>query len=269
MAEVFYERSSAGLLASQPLTLPDQLTADEDWQVIQPQLEARLAGLRTWRWSWWAHWAEVARYTLPRRYHWLITANTFDRGSPVNDAIIDSTAAQAVNVCASGLWTGLTSPSRPWFDLDIGLPWVQKDQEAADWLYDTEQRIYAILAASNFYQVMAAAFMDVATFGTAPVLIYEDQEDIVRFFLPCAGEYFLSVGSKLTVETFYREFVFSVLAIVDMFGLENCPVSIRNAWAAGGASLDKEFIVAHAIEPNIPIRGRDGNKLLVVSKNFA
>ena len=39
---------------------------------------------------------------------------------------------------------------------------------------------------------MAQAFQDIVVFGTAPVIVYEDFEDIIRLYLPCAGEYYLA-----------------------------------------------------------------------------
>ena len=114
--------------------------------------------------------------------HWLVVANRMSKGNPINDAIIDCTPTLAVNVCASGLWTGMTSPSRPWFAIEAVLPWVEIDADGQGWLEDTQKRAYQVLAQSNFYQVMAQAFQDVVVFGTAPVIVYEDYEDIIRLY---------------------------------------------------------------------------------------
>lgn len=253
-AEAYYESMSADLLAGEPTSL-ETLDAKEgsDWGVIFSHLEARLGSLRTWRYTWWLHWGAISRVILPRRYLYLVTSNTMNRGTQINQDIIDSTPTSAMEVCAAGLWTGLTSPSRPWFELGVGLPWVTLDQEGAEWLNDTQERLYAVLAQSNFYTIMAQAFQDVTTFGTAPVIMYEDAEDVIRCYLPCAGEYYLAVGSRMSVDTLYREFNLTVIDIVEMFGLEQCPTEVREAWKAGGAALDREFVVAHAIEPNFAL----------------
>lgn len=263
-----YEEMSPTLLSKQPVTeIKPEGIASANWTAIFTRLETRLNAMRNWRWSWWSYWAEVATYTLPRRYHWLIVPNNFNRGNPINDSIVDSTAAQAVNVCASGLWTGLTSPSRPWFDLKIGLPWVQLDAEAAAWLYDTKQRLYTVLAQSNFYQAMRVCFEDVATFGTGVVIIYEDAEQIIRCYTPCAGEYYLSVGSTLSVDTMYREFNLNVLGIVEMFQVENCPQEVLSLWMSG--STEQEFTIAHAIEPNFAMATAGGEQLSLVPGRYA
>lgn len=267
-----YEDMSVDLLSQQPVnaTTPDQQKRDQaDWDTVFTRQESRLGMLRSWRYSWWAHWARLAQYFLPRRYHWLVVANKMWKGSPINDAIIDSTGMLAVRTCAAGMWTGLTSPSRPWFELGIGLPWVELDAAGKAWLEDTQQKAYAVLSQSNFYTTMAQAFQDVTVFGTAPVIIYEDHEDVIRCYLPCAGEYYLAAGARFSVDTLYREFVLTITQIVEQFRIENCPQSVRELWEAGGGSLDTEMVVAHSIEPNFGISRLDGSAIKVVPGNFA
>lgn len=262
-----YEEMSASLLSQQPVepTRPPQW--QENWQTIYNHLERRLSALRTWRWSWWTFWSVLAAFFLPRRYHWIVTANRMDRGRSINDQIIDSTATLALRTCGAGMWTGLTSPSRPWFKWDKALPWIELEADGAEWLEDTTKRVGTVLASSNFYPIMAQAFPDVALMGTAPVLVFEDAEDIARFYLPCAGEYFLGVSARFEVTDHYREFVLTVKQIVDMFTLNNCPADIQKAWTNG--EYDTEFVVAHAIEPNFAILGKGGKPCDVVSGSFA
>lgn len=267
-----FEMMGAPMLAMQPVEQPiGEGRQGDDWDVIFAHLESRLQGLRSWRYSWWQHWNSIAEVILPRRHHWVITPNTMWRGGQINQSIIDSTATLAMQVCAAGLWTGLTSPSRPWFKLGIALPWVELDKDGKDWLEDTEQRVYTVLGQSNFYNTMAQAFQDVSTFGTAPVIIYEDHEDVIRCYLPCAGEYFLATGARFSVDSFYREFVLTVQQLVDMFKIENCSPEIKQLWFDGGGSLDREFVVCHSIEPNTAIAGRGtkkGKQIRVVPPRF-
>jgi hypothetical protein len=84
--------------------------ADNDYWTYS---NGRLLGLRVNRYSWWTHWRELADYTLPRRYKWLITPNQMGRGSPINQHIIDSTGYLCAQNLASGLMSGKVSPSSP------------------------------------------------------------------------------------------------------------------------------------------------------------
>lgn len=268
---VSYEIMGPTLLSQQPPILPEETPkVDEAWQTTFAHLESRLGAMRSWRWAWWAYWAVLARFFVPFRYVWLVVANKMWRGSPLNDAIIDSTGQLAVRTCKSGMWTGLTSPSRPWFKLGVGLPWIKLDADGKDWYEDAEQKAYTVLAQSNFYDIMAQGFEDEVVFGTAPVVCYEDAEDIARFYLPCAGEYYLDVGARLTTDTYAREFTYNVKQIVEFAGLENCPPQIRSLWAQGGASLQREFVVGHMIEPNYALarNGLTAEKVNIIPQAF-
>lgn len=239
------------------------------WPSYFDHLTQRFNALRTWRWSWWVSWARCAEFILPYRYKWLITSNTMNRGLPFNDRIIDETALLAMQVCGHGLASGLMSGD--WLKLGAGLSGGPVNSEVADWLAITQDRLYTVLDGSNFYTAMDQAFRDVATFGTAPLHIAEDFEDVIRCYLPCAGEYYLGVGGRLSNDTFYREFTYTVEQLVNRFHLENCPEEIQKFWWAGGASLEREFVVIHSIEPNFPIAGRSGgkaSKLYLVPSSF-
>lgn len=255
-----YEFMSPSLLARQPAALPERTYApDEDWDSLYSHLESRLGMMRSWRWSWWAFWAVLAAFFLPFRDLWLVTANRMTRGGNQNNQIVDSTGLQAVRTCASGMWT-LCSPSRPWFKIAQAFPWVDLDPDAKEWFKDTEDKLYVALAGSNFYETMAQAFRDVVVFGTAVPIMYEDAERIFHFYLPCAGEYYLANGGKFDADTLYREFTMTVIEIVDFFGLKNCPGQVATLWETGGGSLQFEFIVAHAIEPNFAVSARGGKR---------
>ena len=66
----------------------------------------------------------------------------------------------------------------------------------SEWLEDTETKLTTVFAGSNFYQIMAQAFQDVATFGTAPVIVYEDDDEIIRCYGPLRRRILLGRGRK-------------------------------------------------------------------------
>src|SRR5580692_7442979 len=180
-----YERMGPTLLAAQPIGKDRPQKEAKNWGRIFEHLESRLAMLRNWRYSWWSYWSVLAQYFDPKRYTWLVVANKMWRGSPLNDSIIDSTGLQALRTCAAGMWSGLTNPSRPWLKLGSADPGIDLDADAKTWLESTEESLYTVFAQSNFYDIMAQAFRDEAMIGTAPVICYEDFEDVARFYLPC------------------------------------------------------------------------------------
>lgn len=163
------------------------------------------------------------------------------------------------------------SPSRQWFKLKPALFDREKsDPDAIEWFEEVEARLDTVMSRSNFYQEAAQMFEDLVTFGTAPMIIYEDDVDLIRCYTPCCGEYFLASSSANRVETLARTFVMTVAAIVEMFKLENCPPEIQQLWKEKGGALEIEKIVAHVIEPNSPVNVPGADEGLgVVDGGFA
>lgn len=255
-----YEIAGPVVLAREPVEVERAPETNRDWlEVIYPHLQSQLEAARNWRWSWWVHWARIARVCLPYRWKWFVTQNLMNRGNPVNDDIVNTTPVRSLRICGAGLLNGLMSRSRPWFRFDPAVPGAEVDTEGRAWLDDAADRVLTVLAGSNFYSAAYQVCEDVSAFATSPMIVYEDYEDLIRCYVPVAGEYFCVAGGRNSVDTFYREFTFTTLQIVDFFGLENCPPEIRAAWEVGGAGLQTEHIVAHAIEPNYRLRGRPGN----------
>lgn len=221
---------------------------------LRKHLDSRIGSLETFRWSWWTHWRELADYILPRRYRWLVTPNQWNRGSPINQHIIDSTATIAARTLASGIMSGVSSPTRRWFKLKIGRIDSTQTSPVSLWLAECERLLYLIFKESNFYNAIGVAYLDLVVFGTAVILIYEDFDDVIRCYNPCAGEYFLENNSKMAVGTFYRKFTLTIGQLVEEFGLDACSTSVQELFRTP-SGLGREIIVAHCIEPNIPAEG--------------
>lgn len=265
-----YEKASPAVLAAQPSDKrPTDGKPDQSWQVLRNHLEQRLVGLRNWRSSWWfQNWSNLAQYIEPRRSIWLTqstggtpTPNNMTRGQPINNSIVDPTGTYAVRVCTGGMVSGLASQARPWFQMVPGVKGVELDSAARAWFDDVEQRMYTVMAGSNFYESFSQEIEDDIVFGTAPVIIYEDEQDIIRCYNPVCGEYYLSSSSSNRVDGLYRMFVMTVAQIVDKFGVENCPPDIVSLWNGKGNEIDLERIVAHSIEPNFGIKQGDIGKV--------
>lgn len=219
-------------------------------ETLREHLEGRLSALREERNSWWVHWRELAQYILPRRYRWLVTVNQQNRGQEINQSIIDSTGTVAARALAAGMMSGNTSPTRQWFNLRIEGFGTDENDPVNEWLSEVRARMMRVFQESNFYNAAAIVYMDLAVFGTAPVIIYEDHENVIHCTNPCAGEYFVANNDKNEVGVLYREFTMTVGAVVEWFGEDNVSQIVLNAYKRGGGSLQQEIRIAHAIEPN-------------------
>ena len=226
-------------------------TISESDYAYRRYCEGRLIALRVNRYSWWVHWRELADYFLPRRYKWLITPNQMARGAPINQHILTSAGCIFSRNLASGLVSGKSSPTSPWFRLKIGRLDSTQTSPVSLWLAECERLLYLIFAESNFYTSIATYYYDLVIFGTASLLIYEDFKTVINCINPCLGEYYVDIDGKYRPTVFYREFTMTVDACVKEFGKENCGESIIKLFEDNaGANRTRELIVAHSIEPN-------------------
>ena len=222
----------------------------EDARKYREHADSRMIGLKQDRYSWWVSWREVAEYLLPRRYRWLVTPNEMNRGAAINQSIIDPEATLAARTCAAGMMSGITSPSRPWFELTITDADLSENGPVKLWLNDVTTRLESVLAGSNYYTAKATQLLDEVVFGTAPMVILEDNVQVIRCVNMCAGEYYLALGANMTVDTLYREITMTVAQLVAEFSLEAVSASTNAMFKTGGASLSREVKVYHSIEPN-------------------
>lgn len=270
MKPLAYEGAGADRLARTPPRPTGKTRTPKGWRAIRSHSEQRINVQRTFRQSWMQHYNLLETYLLPRRGIFINSAqptpNTTIRGIPINTSILDPTGTYAMRRCAAGLMSNEMSPSRQWFKLKPAL--FDREQAPADailWFEQVEDRMTTVMGRSNFYQEAAQMFEDLVCFGTAPMLIYEDDVDLIRCYTPCPGEYFCSSSSSNRVGPFARLFIMTIAAIVEMFGLENCPPEVQEQWNNKGGALEVERLVAHLIEPNMPLSvpGSDGEEAVV------
>jgi hypothetical protein len=242
-------------------SLPEVVEATVAW------CDQRMETMRGYRIPWWTHWAQLAEMYLPRRYRWFVTPNQYNRGSPMNQSIVDETGLLAARTLATGLLSGLTSPTKPWFRLGLeGIDDLPEGPEK-DWLATCTKRMLEVYSKSNFYQSLGQAYHDMAVFGSAAQIQYEDKEDVVWFANPCLGEFFFALDSKLQVDTLYREYTYTIAEARKEFGLENLSESSQQL-AKSASSQDTEIVIGHAIEPNDPVYSGGALVGYIVPKSF-
>src|SRR5260221_9764385 len=171
------------------------------------------------------------------------------RGSPINQHILDSSGCILARNLASGLVSGKSSPTRPWFKLKIGRLDSTQTSPISLWLAECERLLYLIFAESNFYNAIAVFYFDLVIFGTAVLLIYEDFENVINCFNPCAGEYYIDIDGKYRPVILGREFTMTIGALVNEFGIDNCSSNVQALYRLPtGDNLTRELIVAPIIE---------------------
>lgn len=240
---------------------PGVQSQDTDWQYWRGQLDQRFASLMSTRLSWWSHWSQLAANFLPRRYRWFVTPNQYNRGSQMNQVIIDETGLIAARTLAAGMLSGLTSPTRPWFKLGFENQAVLAYGPVKNWLAEVEAILYKVFAGSNFYQAMGVLYHDEAIFGSSAMIEYEDRENVIRFYNPCLGEFYFWVDNRCVVAGLARDYTYTIQQTVDEFGLDAVSPLVKQQYISGGTGRDTEIVIRHTIEPNQELFQADGKSM--------
>lgn len=222
-------------------------------KVQRHELLSRWGSLKTERSSWFGHWKEISTYLLPRSGRFFVQDR--DRGQRRHNAIYDNTGTRALRVLAAGMMSGMTSPARPWFRLNTRDPELDKSAAVRVWLDQVTGLMRQVFAKSNTYRAFHTMYQEMGAFGTAPSIVMEDYNEVIRHHPLTAGEYCIATDYRGQVTTLYREFQKTVSEIVAEFGRENCSLTVQNLYDKG--NLDAWVTIVHCIEPR---SDRDASK---------
>lgn len=213
---------------------------------LRERCEKRLLGLKQARQHFEPEWREISQHAQPSRSRFLQSeANRNYRRS--NRAIYNSHGILAFRTLAGGMYSGLSSPSRPWFNLKPFDEELFDDQAVKEYLAECERRMYGFLAGTNFYTSARTGYAELGMFGTsACVMVDHDEVGAVNHQLT-AGEYWTACGDHGEPNTLYRRAALTVEQQVLSFG-KNVSKRVMDCYDRGDYDTVTEVI--HAIEPN-------------------
>jgi len=234
---------------------------DTNYQTGRDPFSRRLSALNIARGYVLDEWMEITDQIRPRRGAYLTGTGPQNRLNRRSNKIINSTASIASRTCGSGMMSGVSSPSRPWFAFRVNQPGLEEVGPVKQWLYESTQIVSTVLAKSNFYDQVQTMYRDGADFGTSPMVVDEDFEDVIRCTVLAPGEYYLACSSKGRPNTLYREYKQTVLQLVQEYGYDNVSKRVKDLYNKGHDSLDQQIEVVMAIEPNLEqVQGLPGPK---------
>lgn len=239
------------------------------------RLERLRAELYNERSSFINHWKDINDLVWPRRGRFFL--DDVNRGERRNQKIVDNTGTEAAKTLRAGLLSGMTNPSRPWFELsleDLGED-IMASQEVKRWLHQNTNAMRRVFIKSNLYQALNSVFVDMGTFGTGCMLVEEDFETVLRFIPIPIGSYMLANDSRGRVRVYAREYQMTVRQIVEQFGMvdgdpknidwTNISTTTKTLWI-NSRHREQWVQVVHIIQPN---DNYDPNKLQAKYKRFS
>lgn len=196
------------------------------------------------------HWRELVDNISPRSARFLADDRS-KQGTIRNSKIYDNTATIALRTLASGLVSGVTSPTRPWFQLRTPDPDLNEFKAAKEWLDLSRKRVAEAFLQSNLYSVLPSTYSDLGGIGTAAFAVEDgesdDLDDVIRCVQFPVGSYRLGSSYTGEINACYREYQMQADQIVEQFGEDKCSAAVRQAWKSGNANW---FTIVHAVEPN-------------------
>lgn len=215
----------------------------QEFRNLARELKANLSRLMEQRSTWESHWQECADYALTRKAE--ITKDRA-RGDKRNTLVFDATAIHALELLAASLHGMLTSSANRWFSLRFKENILNEEDEAREWLEDAMDKMYLAFARSNFQQEIFECYHDLICFGTACLMVEDDQDDILRFSARHIKEIYIQENKKGIVDSIYRRFKMPVHAAVDKFGLDNVSRDVQTLFKKDPL---EEIELCHVVRP--------------------
>ncbi len=214
-------------------------------------VQKRFGRLKADRTSWQSTWTELKTQLLPAHGRGIGGAGNIGEhndGARHDLDLYDMQPVRAIGVAGAGMQSGLTSPARPWFSLGVQDPGLADEHHVKLWLADVERRMRSVYSQSNVYRSLHHCYLELLTFGTAAMGIFEVFGSVLRARAYTCGEYWLAQDAQGRVDTMYRQYWMSVGQLRDEFGEDHLSPGVRSCLAGG--NVDTVFAVIHAIEPN-------------------
>jgi hypothetical protein len=213
---------------------------------LKEKVVRRLEGLKNARRPYEAEWKEIAAYAQPAKSRFL--ASDTNKGRQPNRRLNNSHGIFAFRTLQGGMTSGLSSQSRPWFNLTTYDESLGEDQEVKEYLSEVERRMYTFIAQTNFYGAVKTGYLEMGLFGSEACIAAEHPSEGMVCHQLTAGEYWLALGSSLMPEALYRECAMTVIQAVQRFKPENVSKRINSMYGRG--DYDEIVCFNQAIEKN-------------------
>lgn len=204
-------------------------------------------------------WQDLSKFIFPSRGR-IREERGGKEGQRRDNYLLNAYPSDAVLKCAAGLHSGLTSPSRQWFELSL------HDKEKAEfhtvrmWLNQVRDIMSGLYARSNTYKMLYEMEAEMSQFGTGAAIMLEDYNTGIWHRSYTCGEYAGMSDARGRIIAFARKFSLTAPQMVAEFGKENVSQNVRNAYSNN--NITTRFGVTMLIQKNpdyVPDEVRIGN----------
>lgn len=184
-------------------------------------------------------WRKLSQYINPSRGRF-DEDNRTSEGKRRDYFLLDPYPMEAHGKCAAGLHSGLTSPSRPWFELGLADAELSEFHSVRLWLDECKEILMDVYAKSNVYNTLLQTEAELAQFGTAAALMLEDYNTAIWCRPFTCGEYAGDVDARGRVARFARKMRFKAWQMVEEFGEDVVSEAVKRAYNQNDDNSDFE-----------------------------
>lgn len=202
-----------------------------------------MVGLRS---QWEDKWEEVARFILPRKQD-IIGFEYYSKGQDKHRQVYDSVPEHANEIFASSLHGMLINYGSPWFKIETENEKANSDQEVMEWLDDSSERMHAVMhdPDAGLTTALSEVFLDLGCFGTAGLLVEEDDDTVVRFEAYSVRNLYVAQDWRGRVDKVAIKKVYTARQIADNRFFQT-PDAIRQVI---DTQPEREYVVIRLIQP--------------------
>jgi len=194
-------------------------------------------------------WRQLSKYINPARGRFDEDTRTSE-GKRRDYFLLDPYPMEAHGKCAAGLHSGLTSPSRPWFELGLADEELASYHTVKMWLDDCKEILMDIYAKSNVYNMLLQLEAELSQFGTAGALLLEDFNTAIWCRPYTCGEFAGDVDARGRVARFARKMRMKAWQIIDEFGEDVVSDAVKTAASRDDDRTDFEIQMLIEKNPN-------------------
>jgi len=189
---------------------------------------------------------EVARYCWPDAKNIVKSIEVPNVGQVLTTDINDTTAIKASRMLTSGIVSYLMPVGAKWFSFK---PRKEQDLKSRDILRrcsNATEVVHSAIWRSNFMREIFTTIRSGVVFGTMCISVEKIDADLV-FRNYHIADIFFEENSKGQIDTVYRRMYFTARQMMQEFGLDVLPESVRKCIEA--KEYNQKFEVVHCVHP--------------------
>lgn len=199
--------------------LIEENSPEEQMKKKAKKLIDRYSKMKSNRENWDSFWEDVAKFVIPNKDD-VFSYNNRTRGDQKHHRIYENSAVHFNEMLANTLHSMLTNPSQVWLEFNARNQEVNKKPKVRKWLQELANMMIQILNNTNFNAAIHECYLDLGSFGTAVLGVFEDDKDVFKFRSEPIYKFYIEESSRCVVDTIATKQKMKVRDAFKKFGME-------------------------------------------------